>query len=271
MNDLCAADVDEARAADPDVDLPPALFAAFLTTLAVRGVEPRRELLPELYLACACSVGCPAAHRSFDRRHLTRLPAAVLRIDRSPAFHDEVRQAARIRLLLPERGRRPRIALYTGRGPLGAWTRVVVTRIAASLRLVEARDRWIAEPVIDGGIAVNHAERDLIRSRHLGVFQAAIKRALDTLGPDDRDRVHRRFIDDQPVAHIAAVHGVHPATVQRWLLRSTAQLAEYTRGFLARDLAASPAEVDDLIAALRDDPGAGLDPLLGDPDDPDAG
>src|SRR3982751_887777 len=57
-----------------------------------------RERLPErlhgadLYLACACLHGDEGAWRELDRAHLARVGEFVGRIDRSPAFADEVRQ-----------------------------------------------------------------------------------------------------------------------------------------------------------------------------------
>ena len=51
----------------------------------------------------------------------------MARIDSSSQFVDEVKQGLRERLLV---GPPPRIAEYSGSGPLGGWLRVVSVRLA---------------------------------------------------------------------------------------------------------------------------------------------
>src|SRR5262249_26465617 len=66
------------------------------------------------------------------------IEAAARRLDRDPAFLDEVRQALRVRLLVAPEGGRPRIADYAGRGPLRAWVGVAALRVALNLKRAAA-------------------------------------------------------------------------------------------------------------------------------------
>src|SRR5262245_22986013 len=54
----------------------------------------------DLYLACACALGDPAALVAFDRSILSQVPSFLSRVDSSPAFVDELRQLLREKLLV---------------------------------------------------------------------------------------------------------------------------------------------------------------------------
>src|SRR5262245_10912398 len=84
----------------------------------------------DLYLACCCARGEPAALEAFDRTVLDGVAAFVAHIDPSPSFADEVRQLLRTRLLLPAEGAPPRIGEYAGAGTLRGWVRVIAVRTA---------------------------------------------------------------------------------------------------------------------------------------------
>ena len=121
MDDPWQAALARAHAAWPELTLDVAGFVAHAE--AHRGAGARDVHLPELFLAWAASTGDAAAVRTFDARVLPAIDPVVRRIDPTPAFVDEVRQAVRVRLLLGADGAAPRLAAYQGRGPLVAWVR----------------------------------------------------------------------------------------------------------------------------------------------------
>src|SRR5581483_4498624 len=88
----------------------------------------------DLYLACACARGVPAALAALDRAVLLRVPAFICRVSTDAAFADEVRQQLRERLLVAPPGGAPKIAEYGGAGALHAWVRVAALRTALNLR-----------------------------------------------------------------------------------------------------------------------------------------
>jgi RNA polymerase sigma-70 factor (ECF subfamily) len=219
-----------------------AVYAAFLASHRLAGREVDLAHGDDLRLACACALGDRRAHQRFDARYLTQLPAALGRIDPSRAFADEVRQVARIRLLLPDGGRRPRIALYSGAGPLSAWTAVAVTRIGWQLRR-RAQPTSVAEP---DAIASSEpsAERQLVQHRHVRALRSAVRRALALLTSTERAVVRRRLVSGQPVEHIARDLGVSPATVHRWLSRCFGELRSNASMFVEHE----HSDVDAVIA-----------------------
>src|SRR5947207_1199177 len=66
------------RAAWPDVDVPPSSFAAHLCRHWPADLDPIRSpstiRAGDLYLACGCSLGLPAALSALDREILSQVP-----------------------------------------------------------------------------------------------------------------------------------------------------------------------------------------------------
>src|SRR5262245_8995676 len=109
--------LEAARATWPQVRLRPERFAGFVAERFPEdgdGADPQKLAQlhgADLYLACACAEGDRAALDALDQGPLSVCAAAAARVDRSPSFADEVKQALRQRLLSPEDGR-PRILDY---------------------------------------------------------------------------------------------------------------------------------------------------------------
>src|SRR4051812_39763996 len=112
--------VAEGRAAWPELDVDGAAFGAFVAT-HVPPEEGEGEAYlaavnaSDLYLAYACASGSREAARALDRTVLSRIPEFLAHMKQDAAFVADTRQAVSERLLL---GTPPRIAEYSGRGPL---------------------------------------------------------------------------------------------------------------------------------------------------------
>src|SRR5262249_30744882 len=87
----------------------------------------------DLYLAYACSIGNKSALAAFEKTFMPAVSDFVARRHAGRAFADEVRQVLRQRLFVGHAGSPPKIATYTGAGPLGAWLRVTAVRTAQNL------------------------------------------------------------------------------------------------------------------------------------------
>ena len=107
----------------------------------------------DFWIASAAALGNNVAIRFLDEA-LFDLGAAVRRIGPTAEFQNELKQRVRVRLLVAEAGEVPRIAKYSGRGPLRAWLRVTATRVALDMRRAERprtsdtqlADLWSTEP-----------------------------------------------------------------------------------------------------------------------------
>src|SRR5437762_6505315 len=90
---------DEARAIWPDVPLPYARFSEYLSERVPRGTDLAQTLADthgaDLYLACACAAGEPAALAAFERKYLPQVEAHLRGRNLMPESTDEVKQQLR--------------------------------------------------------------------------------------------------------------------------------------------------------------------------------
>src|SRR5262249_22461852 len=154
------------RAAWPGVEL---AFDVFAARLAAVG----RGNVVDLYLACACTEGDPAALAEFDRMFLGCVRDAVARIDRSHDFVTEVQQILRERLLV---GPNAKIRDYRGGGALASWVRTAAVRTALNLRRRTNRETK-QEPSFEP-FEVLDPEIALLRQRYMPEIDAALRRAI---------------------------------------------------------------------------------------------
>jgi RNA polymerase sigma-70 factor (ECF subfamily) len=242
--DATAEAFDQGRAAWPEVTVETDRFAAHVARL-----PEAEELHADLYLACACADGDPTALRVVDRQILGEVGLFVRRIDASPELAEEVRQALRERLLVARPGETPRIADYSGRGPLGAWVRVAAVRLAIDLR----RKRGEA-PLPDPAAAPADEldpEAALLRARHHEDYQAALREALATLSAKERNLLRMHFVDGLTVERIGVVYQVNKGTVSRWIQAVRQKLLDETYRGLGERLRLSPSELASLTAMVQ--------------------
>jgi RNA polymerase sigma-70 factor (ECF subfamily) len=253
-----SAAVARAHAAWPADWVPDAAFAKHLRARLPAGRDPAEALpgvaVEDLYLAFACALGVAPALDTFARTLLGEIDAHLARFDASPAFKDEVRQVLAAKLLVAAPGEAPAIADYAGRAPLSAWVRIAAIRTALNLRRGKAGEveRAAAREIDElAGPGADDIELDVIRRRYRPAFEAAIARALAALPVRDRTLLRLRIVEGAPVERIAAMYGVHRATMTRWLAECRATLSDETRRILAAELGATGAELDSLAELVR--------------------
>ena len=243
------------RTAWPTVPLDAEMFAAHVADR----VSARSDLLDEiltlhagdLFLACACSRGIPAALAEFERVHLARIPGMVSRIDSSRAFADDVGQAIRERFLVSTRGQPSRIADYSGRGALSNWVRAIAVRTALHFR----REQRTGGP-LDSDAAMQFRgatdpELDYLKLRYRNEYEEALRAALASL--DDREAVLLKlhYVDGLNIDQIGVVYGVHRSTIARWRSAIRRKILVSTREQLERRLSLTDSEFDSIVALVR--------------------
>jgi RNA polymerase sigma-70 factor (ECF subfamily) len=242
---------EEGRAAFPDVTLERARFAGHLERHVGDGDDTAKLQVGDLYLACACAAGDARALGHFERLYMSRLGSYVARIDGASEFVDELAQVLRARLLLAGTGKPAPILSYSGRGPLGAWLRVAATRAALDLKAKRGDE---AIPVADLGETLGSsadAELKLLRSRYLADFQAVLESALASLRPKERALLRHYVVDGMTVDQIAVIHGVHRATVWRWVTAARNRVLDEARRLLGERLHLPPDALSSLMQAMR--------------------
>lgn len=225
--------------------------AAFTEHVARLGAGD--EHAEDLYLACACAAGDAAAIAIFDAHIVAAVPRWIARIDASPAVADEACQRVRDYLLVGKDGARPHIADYAGRGPLAGWVRVVASRTVLEIKRRAQRD-----PVDSDANAAErlascepNPEVALIRRRHGRELADALREAIAALSERERGLIKLAVIDELTIDELAALYGVHRATVARWVARLKEETLDAAVAILRRRLALDTAAVESLCRAVR--------------------
>ncbi len=248
---------DEARAAWPGVSLPHARFVTYLTERIPEGADQGKAIVEthaaDLYLACACTTGDPAALLAFERRYLPQVEAHLRRQNLLPDFTDEVKQMLRSRLLVAEEGAAPRIAGYSGRGPLAAWLRVAAVRAAIDLRRTQAGvgERAAAE-TLEVSASVD-PELALLRARYGEAVREAIAAALRALEPREATVLRLFFLQGVTTEAIGALYRTSKRTARRWIADARTKILDETRRRLAERYDASTTQLDSLIRVVHAD------------------
>jgi RNA polymerase sigma-70 factor (ECF subfamily) len=149
----------------------------------------------DLYLACGCLHGDPAAFAAFEAGFLLplRAPGALGR-SAAPAA-DDVLQELRARLFVARGAVPPRIATYRGRGPLGAWVRVAAARVAIDLARAAPEPAARAE---EAGLRApaDDPELQLLKRRYRPELEAAFRATLAALPARDANVLRLHYIRD---------------------------------------------------------------------------
>ncbi len=205
----------------------------------------------DVYLACACGAGNPAALLAFDRQFLAEVPHFIARVDPSPTVAEEVKQALREHLLVATPAGPPRITEYAGRGSLGGWIRISAVRRLHRMRKRLGSRVAANDVVADRLVAVDaDPETALIKKRHGADLADAVRTGLAALPTRDRTLLKMHIVDGLGIDELCLLHGVHRATVARWIVRLRQQLLDEAMRVLKARLELDTAEADSLCAAL---------------------
>lgn len=246
--------VEAGRTTWPQVALDPLEFAAHLAArlpdapdLAVALGELHAA---DLYLACACARAEPRALACFDEQFL----AAVGRTWRTrhplADFADEVRQQLRVRLLVSDGGGPPRIAGYSGRGPLAAWVRMAATRLGLDLRRRE-RPGVGDEDELTLEARGDDPELEYLKTRYAAELNEALKTTLAALSSRTANVLRLHYQEGMTVDAIGTMYRVSGRTVQRWLAEARRTILDETRRLLSERLGLTDSRLDSLIGLVR--------------------
>jgi RNA polymerase sigma-70 factor, ECF subfamily len=205
----------------------------------------------DLFLACACLHSDETAWRELDRTHLARVAEFVGRIDRSPAFADEVRQRLAEKLVHDADGGPAKLALYTGRGPLGAWLRVAAIREAQNAKRgpankpgIDADDAHLASPDHD-------PEVQLLKRRYAAEFKEAFQGVLVSLSADERNVLRLHYLDGLTIEEVGKAYRVSRATAARWIADARGKIVDRVQRSLGDRLGRGGPNADSLLAFVR--------------------
>lgn len=249
----------EAQAAFPEIALSGAELAAWLADRVPDDGDPAAGLaklrVPDLFLACACARGIDGAAEAFERVVMPAVPKAIARVDSDRAFVDEVVSNVRVKLLVGEGDRPPRVDRYLGQGPLTAFAQVVALREAQSLKRQSLQRRGVREQPLDDELLelpIEEGDPELaqLKAEIQGPFRRAFREALAELSPRDRNVLRLYLIEDVGSETLARMYGVHRATIARWIADARGAVLKGTRRRLMKELALGRVSFDSLMGKL---------------------
>ncbi len=247
------ARLSEARAAWPELDAPPEAFVAFMAERLLPGTPVEQGLeslhVADLLLAFACSRNDARALRAFDVKVLASAVRAAERMDKSPAFLEELTQGLRQKLFV---GAQPRILDYSGRGPLAGWVRAAAIRDAINLR-GPSRPQEGDDALLNLPADRANPELDYLRKRHQREFAECFRAAMDALDPQEKTLLRLHFADGVGVEQLAQHYQVHRATLSRRLAAARESMVKHTLRLMQERYRLGPEDLQSIIRLLRSD------------------
>lgn len=254
----------EASAAWPHVRVPLGRFREVLTS-ALEGGGGTLDTVhaSDLYLVAGCLDHDPAAVTALEHDVIGAVRASIERACRQSGNADDAVQTTLQKLLVgpPE----PKLAQYTGKGPLVGWVRVVAVREA-----LMAQRRVKKEVLGDGDLVAGAAsslasiELKMLREVHGASFGTAVQEAMRRLTAEQRALLRFHVRDRLSIDQIAPMLGIHRATAARRLEKARADALLHTEAILCERHGLSASEVKSLCIALGRDVDVSLSRALSD-------
>jgi RNA polymerase sigma-70 factor (ECF subfamily) len=257
-----AARLASAEQATPGVSGDPYEFGRSLLALLGASAEPLAELealhVEDMYFVWALANHDRAALARLEREFLAPLARRVSAARDLPP--GELEQSVRTRLLVGEGDAPPRIGRYAGRGPFGAWLRMVAKRVA--LDLLRARGARTDRELESPGVPTD-PELDYLKLRYAADFKAALEEALSHLGAREVTLLKLSYLEQLSPSAIGVMYGVTNRTVQRWLAELKDDVLWRMREALKRRLSLGPSELDSLLRIMQSQLQVSLHRVLG--------
>lgn len=232
------------------------LPAPLLTSLQQLRVE-------DLTLAWACARADRSAMEQVERRHFDVIDLALRQLPDAAAQVSEIKQQLRDRLFVGAEGGSPRIAQYAGRGDLRSWLRVAAVRCAMDLFRSRRREVTLPDQMLDN-LPASPDDQELahLKRKYQEDFKAAFEAALLELTARERNILRYSYIEGLNIEQIGAIHGVHRATVARWLTRIREDLLKRTRKQLMERLQVGRTELESIMRLIQSQLDASIERLL---------
>jgi RNA polymerase sigma-70 factor, ECF subfamily len=255
------------RAAWPMLAAKADLFWRYVEELGFKnGLSAARA--QDLYLVHACLEKTPGAMEAFEGAHLPTIESAARTVDAPTTFVDEVKQRLREILFLPKEGLRPRIAQYSGHGPLAGWVATTTRRIAFRLARTNGTRKFVGEEALACEFCKG-GDPDLIflKAQYKVAFNEAIIKALRKLPRRERLILRLNLVQGVSMDRIAKMHNVSQPTVSRWLQRARLQILKTIRDVVRDELSVHDREFDSILYLVRSQIDVSFSRLLGETND----
>lgn len=250
---------EDARVAFSGVELPFDVFARWVRERVDATPDADEEtssdatlFVSDLYLACACAHDIPGAIARLLADHRPALDGVARRIGLSDDSRDELVQLLCERLFVAAEDGSPKIARYSGTGPLRGWLKAVATRIALDLVRRAPRDKPTDETLSsmnEGLVArlVDAPDARFEKESDRQHVRLALREAFQALPAQDRNLLRYALLDGLGIDELARIYQIHRATAARRLVSARDSLADGVRAWLRSNLAIDEAACANLL------------------------
>lgn len=241
-----------ARAAWPTVAIDRADFLDYLADRLSPDAQPNTLddlFVEDLYLACGCARGEPAAIVACERAYANDVERGLDAINLATSLRDEVWSRLRARIFVATPEAPPAISTFTGTGSLKKWLRVAATRLG--LNVVRERHREAPMPEMDLPDAADDLALGHLKRTYQAAFKEAFAAALAELTAEQRTLLRMHIIDKLTIDDLARMHKVHRTSTARWLREAREALSDGTRERLHAALGVADEELDSIMNIVR--------------------
>lgn len=252
-NDDLRAYVAIARAAWPTIELDDDQLTAYVAARAADGL-PGVGQAADLFLACACLAGLPAAISAFHSTYRSVIRRVLARRNAGAADIADATQIIYERLLVRHEDRAPLLSEYGGKGPLRVWISTAAARTLLTMRRSEDRRR-AHEGASSNAVGIIasaiNPELSYFKRLYKREIEIAVGRSLDLLDVRARALLQLHLGERLSIDQLGAMYGVNRATAARWLAAARETLVRKVRADLRGQLNLSQSEYDSIVALVR--------------------
>lgn len=245
----------QGREAWPALDVTLERFVKHVSKVAPDGssADELASLSGEGLLLCAaCLDDDPKAANVFETVFLAPLARVLGKLDDGRELSADTLQQLRAQFFAPSAGQTSAFLMYSGRGALAVWLKVLAVRAAQKLRRGAAKQAETSDDGL-GAIPAPDADPELrfLKLQHRTHFKAVFAEALAALEPRERSVLRMSLVEGLSIDDIGKVYDVHRATAARWLGAAREQLVSTTRRRLAERLRVTESELDEMMGAVQ--------------------
>jgi RNA polymerase sigma-70 factor (ECF subfamily) len=237
------------RLAHPTFEVAAKDFAAHLGrcgSVLVDGADPVHA--EDLFLACAAVRRVPGAIERLRDVHRPNVQRQARKTSDGAEFVDEVEQRLWDTLFVG--GGTPRLATYSGTGPLERWIAVSAQRIAFMLVRHESAETRARDAIAHDGLVSADPELAAIKELYREPVQRAVEAAIAKLDPREKMIYRMHLVDGLSMEQIGRAYQVHQTTISRWLSDARERVIEGAKQRLRAELDLPPQELDSLMRLL---------------------
>jgi RNA polymerase sigma-70 factor (ECF subfamily) len=246
---------EEARVAWPRIQIPGEVFASWVVDRLDPSLDPAGAVaalhVADLYVACGCARGDPAAVEVLDRDFIPEVRAALGATGADQTSIAEAEQRLRARMLVTAGSSPPPIAQYNGRGRLRAFLGVAGVRELLQMRRSVWRERPARDEEIGAIVAPDDPEIEYLKRYYRRELAESFAEASATLTPKQRNILRYALVEGMTHAEIATIYGLPRATLRHQLEKARELMLTATRRAMRRRLQISRSEFESIVRLVK--------------------